>query len=255
MQSRVKINNINMVNLGRSPPPLPPAYGTSLNPAESIKSKLEPGFTLDLQMSRLSSDRIYKERNEQLDMREETYRETRRKWENSGYDRYCHICSESKRLDKKPGTAIFHTHKSSKNTRITSLLDSDGNYDCTSCASSPHSSLCGIRYPVLATTSTLNNWQENRVDPSKSYLGNPFHVDSISIPEGILRDVRHAVYSEFGEVNRPVDLLVVAGLNDIAKGLKRKRDIDTVEYFANEIHMFNTMSVAMNLNMGKTSGK
>jgi len=80
MPSRVRINNINMVNLTRPPPPLPPAYGTSLNPAENIKNKLEPGFTLDLQMSRLSSDRIYKERNEQLDMREETYRETRRKW-------------------------------------------------------------------------------------------------------------------------------------------------------------------------------
>ena len=74
MPSRVRINNINMVNLTRPPPPLPPAYGTSLNPAENIKSKLEPGSTLDLQMSRLSSDRIYKERNEQLDMRGETYR-------------------------------------------------------------------------------------------------------------------------------------------------------------------------------------
>ena len=67
--------------------------------------------------------------------------------------------------------------------------------------------------------------------------------------------MRHAVYSEYGEVNSPVDLLVVAGLNNIARGLKRKRDVDTVEYFANEIHLFNTMSVAMNLNMGKTSGK
>ena len=131
--------------------------------------------------------------------------------------------------------------------RITSLLDSDGNYDCTSCASSPHSSLCGIRYPVLANTSTLHNWQENRVDPSKSYLGNTFHVDSISIPGGILRDVRHAVYSEYGEVNRPVDLLVVAGLNDIARGLKRRRDVDTMEHFANKIHLFNTMSVASDI--------
>ena len=115
MQSRVQINNINMLNLGRPPPPLPPAYGTSLNPAVNITSRLEPGFTLDQQMSRLSSDRIYKERNEQQAMRETSYRDTRSKWENCGYDKYCRICSESKRFDNKPGTAIFHTHNSSKN--------------------------------------------------------------------------------------------------------------------------------------------
>jgi len=41
----------------------------------------------------------------------------------------------------------------------------------------------------------------------------PIHIDYITIPGATVKDLHHAFLSEYGNVHRPIDVLLVAGLN------------------------------------------
>ena len=79
-----------------------------------------------------------------------------------------------------------------------------------------HSHKIGTRYPVLVSSSILNNWQGMR--SMNGYQGDDIHIDFITIPEATVRELEHAFMAEYGNVHRPVDVLLVPGLNDILRG-------------------------------------
>jgi len=135
---------------------------------------------------------------------------------NQQRSRYCEICSEYTGSQNIQPTPVFHTHNSSKNYRINAPLDIWGNYPCYTCTMTPHSCKIGVRYPVLVTSSILNNWQGLR--SINGYPGDPIHIEYISIPGATIRDLHHAFRAEYGNTHRPVDVILCSGLNDVIAG-------------------------------------
>ena len=205
-------NLMNLPDTSIPPPPLPPGYKTLLYPAYTDKlSYTQPAAK---QMKIISLNRRSGEETMYINGKHHNYRDIRSM--NQQLARYCEICSEYKfNRDIQP-TPCFHTHNSSKNYRINAPLDVWGNYPCYTCTSTPHSCKIGVRYPVLVTSSILNNWQGMR--STNDYPGDPFHIDYISIPGATIRELHHAFRAEYGNTHRPVDVILCSGLNDVING-------------------------------------
>lgn len=92
-----------------------------------------------------------------------------------------------------------------------------GNYPCFTCSGTPHSCkvLVGVRNAVLVSSSTMNNCQGRR--SFHGYQGDPIHLDYITIPGATVKELHHAFRAEYGNIHRPVDVILVAGLNDISR--------------------------------------
>ena len=149
--------------------------------------------------------------------------------------KYCRICSEFSSARWRPEMEVVqHIHNSSKELRLDSRPDAAGNYLCTSCRHTPHSFRVGDRYPVIVTSSTLNNWQGNR--SGNHYRGDEFHVEVISIPGGKIDELRVALLAEYTGSTRALDVLLVAGLNDVLRDFSVAEITNSLTRFQQAVH-------------------
>ena len=122
---------------------------------------------------------------------------------------FCTVCSEYK-VDPKP---IWHRHESSKMHRLSATADPYGRYECHQCEIRDHYFIPGGRTSLIITSSTLNDfWGTKSGVP---YVGDSLHLDQISVPGGRLLDLRRAFLAEYSGHPLPIDVLVVAGYNDV----------------------------------------
>ena len=68
-----------------------------------------------------------------------------------------------------------------------------------------------------------------------SYQGDPIHIDYITIPGATVKDLHHAFLAEYGNVHRPIDVLLVAGLNDVLKGATVQQIMKDIEDFKESV--------------------
>jgi len=193
-------------NTAHPPPNIPPGYGTDLYPAENLDPLNHPA----LQMEEISRNRKSNEFSSITKV--PNYRNLRIKNRDDKY--YCNICSEYPSPMVPRGKIIRHRHNSSKIKRMYSTTLKWAEYNCTSCKTTPHSHKTGVRYPVIVTSSILNNWQGKK----SGYPGDEIHVDIIGVPGATIKMLHHAFLAEFENSYRPVDVLLVGGLNDVMKG-------------------------------------
>ena len=140
-----------------------------------------------------------------------------------GLSRYCHICSESTSVFIPTLTAVHHRHEDSAEWRC-SVNNGGALYPCHTCKISYHSfDIVGLnmgwtngRLPVLATSSTLFQWQGAR--HRTNYSGDPFHIERVSVAGATVRSLAHAVEVDYFNLGIPLDLLICVGLNDVIKG-------------------------------------
>ena len=104
---------------------------------------------------------------------------------------YCSTCSEFVTKERPYMSVVQHRHSSSKRDRMEACVDPQGNYLCTTCRHTPHSFKVGARYPLILTSSTLNNWQGCRY--ANNYRGDEFHVEVIGIPGATIDGVDHSL--------------------------------------------------------------
>ena len=213
------------------PPPLPPAYKTFLYPAYT--DKLTSAYPAEMQMRSISLNW----KSGELAMLQSAKRSDHMKIRESNQhiNRYCETCSEfTPGGDIKIKPKIYtHLHNSSKNYRIQAPSDVWGNYTCFTCSHTPHSCKIGVRYPVIVSSSILNGWQGMR--SFNSYQGDPIHIDYITIPGATVKDLHHAFLAEYGNVHRPIDVLLVAGLNDVLKGATVQQIMQDIEEFKESV--------------------
>ena len=148
--------------------------------------------------------------------------------------------------------AVRHQHFSSKYMKSMSM-DSAGNSFCSSCKK-VHGKTPTDRIKLCLSGSTLHMFFAPPDKPGQQqYEGDKQHVDYVTIPGGTIEDLRHAFRVEYEEEPRAIDVLVVAGLNNILKGdrvnelvVKIGRFRDTVLRQANHHHPEtpNTFAVA-----------
>jgi len=204
--------------LHEQPPNILPALGTLLYPRNS--DKLTPGTPAEEEMELISKSRQKHEHDTMIRRKEPRWKETRDKHGNTRSRKgkpYCSTCSEAL-SEAFPIQNIFHhNHLSSKAYRMDAVLDQYGQYLCYSCATTPHLCKSGTRYPVVITASALYAWHKQR--EKNGYKGDEIHVDVISIPGANLKVLQHALSAEFGGLNRPIDVLIVAGINDVLENI------------------------------------
>ena len=146
---------------------------------------------------------------------------------------YCSVCSEA--LSNKKRVPIYHHHNSSLRERLYCDMDSRGWYNCGKCETDPHPYKIGERYAVLVTSSILNKWEGNRRE--NGYRGNALHTDFIGIPGAQIQDLEIATLAEYGNMGRPIDVLLCSGLNDILAGLSPHQIIDKMAHFRTQVEL------------------
>ena len=195
----------------RPAPPLPPGYGTRQYPSKS--DLIRPGYAAEEEMKRISIETKEAEWNQLYDAKVPHYRRMRRHYRSTA--NYCSTCSEHSSTVHLNGYFSAHKHFSSKAYRLNAPVDVWGNYPCTTCRSTPHSHKVGERIFILITSSTMCNWQGDR--KKNGYPGDEVHVDYLSIPGATISTLHHALLAEYGRAKTPVDICLIAGLNDILR--------------------------------------
>ena len=216
------------------PPPYPPpGLGTVCYPFGSDNLNFETPVAIQykkISLDRKKSELSYFHNNKVSNA--EHIRKT-----NASIARYCDICSESTSVIHPNGQVFFHSHTSSKTYRMNAPTDKWGSYPCFTCERTPHSHKIGMRYPIIVSSSILNHWQGRR--SANLYPGDDMHIDYITIPGATIKDLHHAFISEFSGVYRPVDVLLVGGVNDVLQGRTAEQVLSDILNFKKSVLSLN----------------
>jgi hypothetical protein len=196
-----------------SPPPsCIPGYGSRLYPQDAL---INPFFDTQEQLRNLAHTCRTKEQIQLFNVKSSDYLAIRARYGMKAKKRpYCCTCSEINLVDEKQRaeTIKYHNHSSSLRFRIEASLDQCGQYRCLDCKQEIHHYKSSTRIPLLVSSSTLHAWAgHSRSD----YPGTPFHLDYLTVPGARLDDLRQAVFAEYSKSELPIDITLVAGLNDV----------------------------------------
>ena len=165
----------------------------------------------------------------------------------------CYLCSYKQYAPEKPVT-VYHRHRSARQVR--SLQGAEyANYNCTyMCPTCQTTHVAQLPYglDVCVSTSQLHEFYQPRemgvvCPPDTS------HVDWLTIPGAKVEDLRLAWRVDYSKNTKPMRILLVAGLNDLAKGgtfdtltAEIKRFNEVVKQQGREFHpgMNNSFAVA-----------
>lgn len=163
----------------------------------------------------------------------------------------CIICSQNQ-LKVQDKRDMFHKHFSSKYAReCTGLDQAPGDYFCLTCKAI-HSSIQNTRLKICLSTSMLHEFWAPRGSKAIVYEGDKSHIDYITIPGGKIADLINAWKIEYFQETRPMDVMLIAGLNNLVKGWKpdemlREYDylVQSVMYQAHKYHpeLHNTCAI------------
>ena len=126
----------------------------------------------------------------------------------------CVICSH-----KGQKKAVYHTHYSSPYLRslvTPTMSTAQVNYACPTCMKTHVSAAEDERLKILMTDSYLHEfWIQRSGGPL--YEGDAIHVDHVSIPGARVSDLLHAWKCEFRDETRAMDVVLLAGFNNLLR--------------------------------------
>ena len=128
----------------------------------------------------------------------------------------CQICS-------KPGREVSHRHFSSKFGRIICGVENKTStclYHCPSCMKS-HATITTNRIKLVISDSTLHVFWAPPGEEIAVYSGDKDHKDYITIPGAKIAQLHDAFVAEYGKEQRGIDVVLVAGLNDVKRNYSR----------------------------------
>ena len=140
----------------------------------------------------------------------------------------CKICSF---LQKAPDTKkqVFHDHFSSKHLR--ELLDVEfslsGSYFCPSCKCH-HAPYPTERTKIVLSDSTMHNFFAPPAVTNTTYEGDTQHTDYLTISGATLKTIFHAFQLEYSHHTMPMDVVVIAGYNNLLKNQGRDVIFDII---------------------------
>ena len=127
----------------------------------------------------------------------------------------CRICSTVDR-------PVYHRHFSSKFGMF--LMGANKpetiSYNCPSCKKL-HKPNYQKRIKLVMSTSTLHMWFAPPGATDVLYKGDTAHRDYVTIPGAKIVHLHEAFMAEYGTVTIGMDIVLVAGLNDVARGHTR----------------------------------
>ena len=135
---------------------------------------------------------------------------------------------------------IYHRHFSSLRLRMFSgVEESNSRYLCPSCKSH-HWPYPYERVKIVVTDSTLHQFfapPGAATGISNQYQGDLIHVDYISIPGATIEDLIRAFKADYEQLPqiKPLDVVLVAGYNDLVKGYSRELITHTFRKFTRAV--------------------
>ena len=148
----------------------------------------------------------------------------------------CEICSFLHTSESGP---IFHRHFSSLYYRqITGAEESAVSHLCPSCMTS-HEPYPGNRVRIVVSDSAMHQFYAppGHVQ-SQQYSGDSLHIDYLTIEEADLKTLINAFqkeYLDFPPTDKPMDVVLVAGYQDLLEGYSREYIIKKMHQFAHMI--------------------
>ena len=137
----------------------------------------------------------------------------------------CLICS----ADRDP---TYHYHNSSREIRILQQVDKSDNkpYVCTTC-NTVHTEKPEMGLNVVVGTSQLHNLH-NPPDHIQGRLPpDPIHIDWITICGGSILELEHAWLRDYKNQTSSMRILLVAGVEDLARGQTRDQVVESFMHF------------------------
>ena len=171
----------------------------------------------------------------------------------------CDICSYRQRPPAQP-RLVSHRHNSPREIRIVQGVEyAEQNlpYMCTSCvASHPARSADGLN--ILVGASNLHDLHNPR-DARVRCPPDPIHIDWLTVCGATIPDLQYAWELDYGKSDRPMRILLSAGLNDLARGKSRLAIVASILQFSTVVdrqnlyhpHTKNEFVVATVLNPSK----
>ena len=155
--------------------------------------------------------------------------------ENYNSQNECSICSF---LQRSSGAVpVYHRHFSSLYYRqITGAEDSEGSYLCPSCMR-PHEPYPDLRLRIVVSDSTLHQFFAPP-GVTQTYRGHSVHADYLTIASAeisTLTDAFRLEYLDFPPTPKPMDIVLVAGYENLLSGHPREHIVQEYEEFAQMI--------------------
>ena len=128
----------------------------------------------------------------------------------------CNICSYTQ-VYPNERVPLYHRHFSSLRLREYQGAEDTGNrYLCPSCKSR-HTPYPEERIKIVVSDSSLHQFFAPPGFTAAQYPGDTMHVDYISIPEATIETIMHAFRLDYEHKKhtKPMDVLIVAGYNDL----------------------------------------
>ena len=153
----------------------------------------------------------------------------------------CNICSFTQEYDE-PKVPVFHRHFSSLRLRQLTRVEAENRrYLCPSCKS------FHLPYPdpedrvkIVVSDSTLHEYfAPPGSSSSPQYSGDTMHVDYITIAGADIRTLGHAFKLDYLDMSqaRLLDVVMVAGYNDLVAGNSRNTIIDHFRAFTDLVKL------------------
>ena len=128
----------------------------------------------------------------------------------------CNICSFKQPRSPVP---IYHRHSSSREARVlqgAEYATRNCSYLCPTCQA-PHMAVLPYGLDICVSDSTLHDIHHPR-EAGVECLPDTSHVDWLTIPGATLKQLLFAWQVEYAREDKPMRVLLMAGLNDLVKG-------------------------------------
>ena len=130
----------------------------------------------------------------------------------------CRICSYQQPKGRE-SVPIYHRHGSTRQARVlqgAEYATKNCTYMCPSCQV-PNMAAMDYGLDICVSDSTLHEIHHPR-EPGVICPPDSSHVDWLTIPGATVEELLFAWQVEYGRVERPMRILLVAGLNNLVKG-------------------------------------
>ena len=115
-------------------------------------------------------------------------------------------------------------------------LDKMYQYKCTTCRGGSHQYSTGCRMALLVTSSQLQDWQlqyekNGRIYRYDNYPGDILHMDFVSVAGATVVELHRAFLAEYDQFPIALDVVLVAGTNNLMKGQPKEQILAEMEAF------------------------
>ena len=144
--------------------------------------------------------------------------------------RRCRICSKKRILGYKT-RRVYHKHYSSKRiAKKAARAGGEKSFNCPSCKRVHSQDTTTKRLKICITSSVLS---EHWLSSNDENSGDAIHINWICIPGATINQLTTAWEVEYFNEKRPMDIMLIGGINNIIRGSSGPSIVNAFRHFVN----------------------